>query len=49
MSYQGIPLAQSPNSGVLVLSSDPVCGDTNFTFAPAPQPRKRHLSDQGCC
>jgi hypothetical protein len=38
MSYNGVPLVQSPNSKTLLLSSDPACtvpGGEQMTFPPA--------------
>jgi hypothetical protein len=38
MSYNGVPLVQSPNSKTLLLSSDPACtvpGGDKLTFPPA--------------
>jgi hypothetical protein len=46
LSYNGVPLVQTPGTGTLVRSSDPACkvpdGD-KFTFPPAPEPREWHL------
>ena len=44
LSYMGVPLVQLPESGTLVLSSDPACklppdGD-KFTFPPAQMERE---------
>ncbi len=57
MSYNGVPLVQSPNSQTLLLSSDPACtvpGGDQMTFPPANlcerlQQRAAVLAKRGRC
>ena len=51
MSYNGVPLVQSPNTNTLLLSADPACtvpGGDKLTFPPAFLGKCRHCMRVSC-